>query len=78
MLADAVVDASHKVSSNDTNEEDLIYFAHITAHYLCLVMALSSIPVTSHHNVKYPIIADSGANYHMFKKKDFLTLFITL
>jgi hypothetical protein len=57
-------------STNDTNNEELIYFARVTNHYLRLVMASPTF-VTSRHNMKYPIIADSGANYHMFKENEF-------
>ena len=41
----------------------MLYFAHITNHYLRLLKASSTIPAVSHHDMQYPIIADSGANY---------------
>jgi hypothetical protein len=50
--------------SNDTNEVDLLYFARMTNHYLCLVKASKGTNIR--HSVKYPVIADSGANFHMF------------
>jgi hypothetical protein len=50
---------------NDTNEESLHYFACITNHYLRLVR--SSNQDNPKHTMQYPIIADSGANYHMFR-----------
>jgi hypothetical protein len=50
---------------NDTNEESLHYFACITNHYLRLVR--SSNQDNPRHTMQYPIIADSGANYHMFR-----------
>jgi hypothetical protein len=37
-------------------------------------MSSASIPVVSRHSMKYPIIVDSGVNYHMCKEKDFLVL----
>jgi len=55
--------------ANDTNEESLHYFACITNHYLRLVR--SSNQVNPRHQMKCPIIADSGANYHMFKDLEF-------
>jgi hypothetical protein len=61
-VVDTVVDCS-----NDTNEDSLYYFACLTNHYLCLVQNPSSGYVASRHPMKYPIIADSGANFHMFK-----------
>jgi len=53
--------------SNDTNEDDLFYFTCIKNHYLHLVKSSSN----SRHSMKYPIIVDNGANYHMFKKREF-------
>jgi len=55
--------------ANDTNEESLHYFACITNHYLCLVR--SSNKMNPRHQMRYPIIADSGANYHMLKDPEF-------
>ena len=66
--SDALLDST---LSNDTNEEDLIYFVHMTNHYLCLVWSTN--PGISHHFMKYPIIADSGANFHMFWDCEFFT-----
>jgi hypothetical protein len=67
----AVADESVPVTSedNETNEDSLMYFARITNHYLRLVKNCPS--RISRHNMKYPIIADSGANYHMFKDREF-------
>jgi hypothetical protein len=39
-------------------------------HYLCLVKASPTDPLLSNHGAQCPIIADSGANYHMFKDKE--------
>jgi len=57
--------------SNDTNQEDLIYFVPMTNHYLRLVWSTN--PGISHHSMKYPIIVDSGANFHMFPGREFFT-----
>jgi hypothetical protein len=54
---------------NDTNEADLIYFMRMTKHYLRLVNSKES--STVRHRMKFPIIADSGANFHMFKDLEF-------
>jgi len=56
-------------TSNDTNEADLIYFARMTKQYLQLVNSTpSGVP---QHKMKYPIIADSGTNFHLFKDLEF-------
>jgi hypothetical protein len=55
---------------NDTNEADLLYFVHVSNHYLCLVRN-SMLSSSLRHPMKFLIIADSGASYHMFKEKDF-------
>jgi len=61
--------------SNDTNDEDLVYFARIKNHYLRLVR--SSFTATfSRHQMQYPIIVDSGANYHMFREREFFTTLV--
>jgi hypothetical protein len=70
-LSEDIVADSIAYSPNDTNEDDLLYFACMTNHYLCLVKTSMSIPIVSRHDMKYPIIADSGANYHMFKEREF-------
>jgi hypothetical protein len=46
------------------------YFSRMSNHYLRLAKASPHLPI---HPMKYPIIADSGANYHMFKEKDFFS-----
>jgi hypothetical protein len=56
-------------SSNDTNDNDLYYFSRMTNHYLHLVK-VSPHSATSRHNMRYPIIADNGANFHMFKERE--------
>jgi len=52
-------------NGNDTNEESLYYFARLTNHYLHLVKSSDDV-FSSRHPMRYPIIADSGANFHMF------------
>jgi hypothetical protein len=59
------------MTTNDTNEDDLYYFARLTNHYLRLVKSSPSLSTTSRHLMQYPVIADSGANFHMFKEKEF-------
>jgi len=57
---------------NDTNESDLLYFAHVSNHYLRLVKSdTSTNSELSRHPTKFPIIIDSGANFHMFKERGF-------
>jgi len=56
---------------NDTNEESWLYFARLSRHYLRLVTATSSKDLVPHHNMPFPVIADSGANYHMFRDQSF-------
>jgi len=62
-------------NGNDTNEESLYYFARLTNHYLRLVKSSDDV-FSSRHPMRYPIIADSGANFHMFRDKEFFE-FIT-
>jgi len=54
---------------NDANDEVLAYFSRITRHYLRLVKTKPEL--LPRHKMKYPIIADSGANFHMFKEREF-------
>jgi len=65
--SDSVAD----VPSHNTNQEVLNYFSRMTNHYLHLVRS-SYAPCPRHHT-KFPIIAVSGANLHMFKEKEFFT-----
>jgi hypothetical protein len=60
------------VSGNDTNKHSLLYFARLSKHYLCLVKN-SSVPSQSRHTMPFPVIADSGANYHMFRDQQFFS-----
>jgi hypothetical protein len=55
---------------NDTNEADLLYFVRVSNHYLHLVNNYSS-SSSPRHTMQFPVIADSGANYHMFKEREF-------
>ncbi len=43
----------------------------MTNHYLQLVKSSQSFSASSCHPTKYPIIADSGANFQMFKDQEF-------
>jgi len=70
-LTEDVVEDVDENGVNDTNEEELIYFARLTNHYLRLVKV--SDPSTSVSSLQYPIIADSGANHHMFKEREFFS-----
>jgi hypothetical protein len=63
-------------ASNDTNEVDLLYFARVSNHYLRLVKNHSSRNSVSRHDMQFPIIIDSGANFHMFKDKEFFSSII--
>jgi hypothetical protein len=62
-IGDEVEDSSEDVP-NDTNEASLHYFSRVTNHYLRL--AKSSSTGIPRHSVNFPIIADSGSNFHMF------------
>jgi hypothetical protein len=70
---DAVDDSPSDVASddvsNDTNEASLHYFARVSNHYLCLVR--NNVNLNQRHEMSYPIIADSGANFHMFSALEF-------
>ncbi len=80
IFEDAVADDTDEMlpenSSNDTNDDDLYYFTHMTNHYLRLVKVSPHLNATSRHKMRFPIIADSGANSHMFKEVSFLKHFI--
>jgi hypothetical protein len=56
---------------NDTNEAVLNYFTCVTKHYLQLVRSTPAL--ITRHSMHFPIIADSGANFHMFREKEFFT-----
>jgi hypothetical protein len=64
-------DAMPIATGNDTNEDDLYYFARMSNHYLRLVKSGNGSSSTARHLLDYPIIADSGANFHMFKEPEF-------
>jgi len=72
VFEDAVKEASPDMlpNSNDTNEDDLYYFARVKNHYLHLVKPTTS-SLDTRHEMKYLIIVDSSANYHMFKECEF-------
>jgi hypothetical protein len=73
-----VPDAAIDTSGNDNNEESLYYFVCLTNHYhyLRLVKSSCSESVTSRHPIRYPIIAHSSANFHMFRDAKFLQLLL--
>lgn len=75
IFEDVVDDSTPEIvqESNDTNDELLHYFACVTNHYLHLVTSQSSSSMSIQHNMQYPVIADSGANFHMFQELDFFT-----
>jgi hypothetical protein len=55
--------------SNDTNDAELFYFVRVRNH--CLHLMQSSSSIQTRHEMQYPIIADSGANFHMFREREF-------
>jgi hypothetical protein len=73
--AEVVVSDSHtdEVPDNDTNKDALLYFARVSKHYLRLVKSSLQNDVPPRHDMKYPVIADSGANFHMFNDEVFFT-----
>jgi len=70
-VADEVHDNKFTMSANDTNEDELLYFARLIKHYLRLVKNNPKTPSVNHHDMIFPVIADSGANYHMFRDREF-------
>jgi len=66
-------DESDDVTSNNTNEVDLLYFSRVSNHYLRLVKNDHLKPSRSRHHMVFPVIIDSGANFHMFKDREFFT-----
>ncbi len=56
----------YDVLVEDTDNEDALpYFARMTNHFLRLVKT-SPDSLVSRHSMQFPIIANSGANFHMF------------
>jgi len=66
-------DACLESLDNDTNDVDLLYFARVSNHYLRLVRSSPATSTLERHSMNFPVIADSGANFHMFKDRDFFT-----
>jgi len=58
-------------SANDSNEDGLLYFSRLTNHFLCLGRTSVTQSPSPHHRMRFPVIADSGANFHMFREKEF-------
>jgi hypothetical protein len=52
------------------DEDTLLYFSRLSKHYLHLVKNYNP-NAHSRHPVDCPVIADSGANYHMFRDREF-------
>jgi hypothetical protein len=80
LFEDAVVESvsEGEQESNDTNDDVLNYFARVTKHYLRLVRSKSSSSMSVRHAMKYPVIVDSGANFHMFHELEFFTSLLQL
>jgi hypothetical protein len=70
-VTDVDLDMTLDMTSNDTNKDALLYFERLSKHYLHLVKSSPSAQQFSRHGMKFPVIADSGANYHMFRDKVF-------
>jgi hypothetical protein len=51
----------------------MLFWPILHTHYLRLANASPRPHGLSRHPMKYPIIADSGANYHMFKEREFFS-----
>jgi hypothetical protein len=68
-VEDTSDDCFSKEVANDTNDEILNYFSHVSKHYLRLAKHNSD--SSSRQNMAFPIIADSGANWHMFNNLSF-------
>ncbi len=68
-IEDVVLDST---TGNDTNKANLMYFSCMTNHYLRLVRSTNKSDSSRPH-MQYPIIADSGANFHMFREREFFT-----
>jgi hypothetical protein len=80
LFEDSVVESvsEGEQESNDTNDDVLNYFARVTKHYLRLVRSKSSSSMSVRHAMKYPVIVDSGANFHMFHELEFFTSLLQL
>jgi hypothetical protein len=59
------------VTPKDTNDVDSLCFVRVSKHYLCLAKTTLPKTSTSRHPMCFPVIADSGANFHMFKEPEF-------
>ena len=71
IVFDDTTDVEFDIVDNDTNEDALLYFERRSKHYLHLVKSQSNPCPVSRHDMKFPVIIDSGANYHMFRDKEF-------
>jgi hypothetical protein len=61
----------YEVIDNDTNDEVLNDFTRVSNHYLRLVKSGDFGHAKSRHPMLHPVILDSGANYHMFREREF-------
>jgi len=62
---------SSSQSGDNTLSGNLLHITDDEIDYLHLAKASLSTDGSGRHPMQYPIIADSGANYHMFKEKEF-------
>jgi hypothetical protein len=77
-VSDDIEDVLPETPSNDTNKDDLYYFARLSNHYLHLVKASPPVAVPFRHQMQFPIIADSGANLHCSKNVHFMRHYFLL
>jgi hypothetical protein len=70
-VEDEVHDNEFAMLASDTNEDELLYFARLTKHYLRVVKNNPNAPSVNRHDMPFSVIANSGANYHMFQDKEF-------
>jgi hypothetical protein len=69
--SEEIIETMSDNNGNDTNDDALYYFARLSNHYLRLVKSSNQDTLPSRHTMRYPVIADSGANFHMFRDKEF-------
>jgi hypothetical protein len=67
--------AAYESNGNYTNKDALLYFTRLSNHYLRLVKNSPSMLTADCHHMSFPVIAGSGANYHMFKEREFFDTF---
>jgi hypothetical protein len=62
---------TEEVPDNDTNKDALLYFPCISKHYIHIVKSSLPNDVSPRHDMKYHVIAENSANFHMFNDKAF-------